>query len=373
MIPQAVPQGQFDGAKRGTSPHPYSRYWFSFLARLGGYRLSNERVPGLQQRVDSDPIPPGGVARPPARPQFFQAQMSPRPAKNAATPRRPILGAHMSIAGGYFEAVERAHRAGCDCVQIFTKNNNQWNARPIDSEEIEAFRGALAKRGVGHPLSHSSYLINLASPDDPLWRKSIDAMVVELRRAAQLGIPYVVLHPGASTTSSEKAGLRRVTKALNEVFRQTRKQGAGVLLETTAGQGTCLGHAFEHLAEILDRSQSPERLGVCLDTCHVFAAGHALSDQAAYERLMDRFDDSIGLDRIKAFHLNDSKRELGSRVDRHDHIGRGHVGVEGFRLLVNDPRFHEVPMYLETPKGEEKGRDLDRINLAKLRRLVARS
>lgn len=294
------------------------------------------------------------------------------PAHSDKPPRRPILGAHMSIAGGYHEAVERAHRAGCDCVQLFTKNNNQWRAKEIEPDEVREFQGALSRRRITHPLSHSSYLINLASPNDELWKKSIDAFVVEIQRAAVLGIPWVVLHPGASMDSGEKAGLKRVIRALREVLKQTRSDATGCLLETTAGQGTCLGHSFEHLATILDGVPDTSRLGVCLDTCHVFAAGYAMDTQEAYDRMMGSCATLIGLDRIKAFHLNDSRRELGCRVDRHDHIGRGQLGKESFRLLLNDPRFREIPMYLETPKGEENGRDLDKINLATLRRLCAR-
>lgn len=282
----------------------------------------------------------------------------------------PILGAHMSIAGGYYHAVEAAAAAGCDCVQLFTKNNNQWRAKPLVVEDAKRFKAALAELKIAHPIAHDCYLINLAAPDEAMWRKSVEAFVVEMQRAEFLGIPYVVTHPGAFTTSSEEAGIQRIAQALDEVHRQTRGIAARCLLETTAGQGTNLGWRFEHIAAILDAVQDPDRLGVCLDTCHVFAAGYPLAPAKDYKQTMRAFDKSVGLKQIKAFHLNDSKRPLGSRVDRHEHIGEGQLGLEPFRLLLNDRRFQDVPMYLETPKGKRRNRDLDKINLATLRGLV---
>jgi deoxyribonuclease-4 len=282
-----------------------------------------------------------------------------------------ILGAHQSIAGGYYKAAEIAQRSGCDCVQIFTKNNNQWRAKPITAEDATRFREALVKCGISHPLSHDSYLINLASPDAALWKQSIDAFVVELQRAEQLGIPYVVTHPGSYTTSTEVRGLKRIIRALNEVHRQTKGIAARCLLENTAGQGSALGWRFEHLAAILGGVRDPDRLGgVCVDTCHLFAAGHALSNEKEVKATLRKLDRLVGLARVKAFHLNDSKTKFGSRVDRHAHIGRGEIGLEAFRVLVNDRRFRNTPMYLETPKGVESGRDLDQINLEVLRGLV---
>jgi deoxyribonuclease-4 len=282
----------------------------------------------------------------------------------------PPLGAHQSIAGGYYKAVQRADANGCDCVQLFTKNNNQWRAKPIAAEEAERFRASLKKLKIKHPLSHASYLINLASPDRELWVKSIDAFVVEMQRAEQLGLPYVVTHPGAYTTSSLEAGLKRVAAALDEALGQTRGLGAGVLLETTSGQGSCLGCRFEHLAEIIDEVHDPERVAVCVDTCHIFSAGYALGTEKEYLATMRALDKMVGLKLVKAFHLNDSKAKFGSGVDRHDHIGRGQMGLEPFRLLLNDRRFRRVPMYIETKKGEEGGRDLDAINLETLRGLL---
>lgn len=277
----------------------------------------------------------------------------------------------MSIAGGYHKAVEAAHRAGCDCVQLFTKNNNQWQGKPIAAEEALRFRTALADLGIAHPLAHDSYLINLGSPDDSLWHKSIDALTVELQRAALLEIPFVVAHPGAFTASSEAQGLRRIAAGIDEVHRRTQGIAPRILLETTAGQGSHLGWRFEHLGELLQTVAAPERLGVCFDTCHVFAAGYALGTAAEYQATLGDFDRLIGVAQIKAFHLNDSRSPLGSRVDRHAGIGRGEMGLEPFRLLLNDPRFRDVPMYLETPKGEEGGCDLDATNLAVLRGLLA--
>ncbi|MBN1909879.1 MAG: deoxyribonuclease IV [Pirellulales bacterium] len=277
----------------------------------------------------------------------------------------------MSIAGSYDRAVHRAHEVGCQCVQLFTKNNNQWKAKPITPEDAARFKKALAELGISHPIAHDSYLINLASPDQTLWKRSIDAMVVELRRAEILGIPYVVAHPGSYTSGTEAGGLRQIARALDEIHRQTVRIAAKCLLETTAGQGTSLGWQFEHLATILDTVQDPDRLGVCFDTSHVFAAGYPMGTQKDYRATMRALNQTVGVDRIKAFHLNDSLRDLGSRVDRHAHIGRGRMGKAPFKLLLADRRFRQVPMYLETPKGTEKGIDLDRINLRTLRRLAA--
>jgi deoxyribonuclease IV len=286
----------------------------------------------------------------------------------------PLLGAHQSIAGGYYKAVEIAAECGCQCVQIFTKNNNQWRAKPITDDDAEKFQAALKRLNITHPLSHDSYLINLAAPDDELWRKSVEAFAVELLRAEKLGIPAVVTHPGAFTSSSEEAGLKRIIAALDEVHDKVGNLNVCTLLENTAGQGSTLGRTFEQLATIIDGVKAPERVAVCIDTCHLFAAGYPFSTPADYHATMDKLDKIVGLKLIKAFHLNDSKKELGSRVDRHEHIAQGKIGLEGFRLLVNDPRFAEIPMYLETPKeneeGEFDGLRLDSLNLQTLRGLI---
>jgi len=277
----------------------------------------------------------------------------------------------MSIAGGYWKAVEAAATAGCDCVQVFTKNSNQWNAKPITSEEAAAFESALRDRGIDDPISHASYLINLASPNAELRDKSIAALVIELQRAMQLSIPWVVVHPGSFTDSSEEEGLDRIAAAIDGILIDTANSGAGLLLENTAGQGTNLGWSFGQLGSILSQLGHEQRLGVCFDTCHAFAAGYDLSKPATYLAMWEEFDQAVGLSRLKALHLNDSKKGLGSRVDRHEHIGAGAIGLEGFRQLLNDPRLASLPMYLETEKGSnDSGEDWDVVNLRTLRSLI---
>lgn len=282
-----------------------------------------------------------------------------------------ILGAHMSIVGGYREAVRRARQAGCDCLQLFTKNGNQWRDRHVTGAEAEEFAAALVELEITHPIAHDSYLINLASPDGSLRQKSVGSLVAELQRSDQLGLPYVVIHPGAATDGDESAGIRRVVRALDQIHSRVGTLRTRIVVETTAGQGTALGWRFEHLAAILDGVKAPDRLGVCFDTCHVFAAGYPLGTEDEYETTMKAMDAAVGLTQIKAFHLNDSVRPCGCRVDRHAHIGRGQMGLEPFRFLLNDPRFSGIPMYLETPKGMENGVELDVINLATLRSLVS--
>ena len=282
----------------------------------------------------------------------------------------PILGAHMSIAGGYYRAVEAAKSVGCDVVQLFTKNNNQWKGKAITDEEVCRFTQALQDCGITHPISHASYLINLASPNPELWEKSVAAMVDELDRATQLKIPYVIVHPGAFIEGSEEEGLDRIVRAVDAVADRSDPSGAICLLETTAGQGTNLGWRFEHLGYIRSAGRCPERLAICLDTCHMFAAGYPMVARKDYLHTMRELDRLVGLQHVRAIHLNDSMKPCGSRVDRHDHIGRGQMGLEPFRHLLNDRRFSKVPMYLETAKGEEDGVDLDRMNLETLRGLT---
>ena len=283
----------------------------------------------------------------------------------------PILGSHLSIAGGYYKAVESAHAVGCDCVQLFTKNNNQWRAKEITAAEVDQFRGALSERKITHPLSHASYLINLASPDEELWRKSVDSLVVELQRAEQLGIPYVVVHPGSHTTATEQEGIALIVKALDEIAARTQSLVAIPLLENVAGQGSNLGWKFEQLGAMLAGVKDRSRLGVCFDTCHAFAAGYPLGTPEEFTDTWKQFDREVGIGLINAFHLNDSKRELGSRVDRHEHIGEGELGLEPFRLLLADKRFSTVPMYLETAKEKNAaGEEWDVVNLRVLRGLT---
>lgn len=278
----------------------------------------------------------------------------------------------MSIAGGYYKAVEAAASFGMDCVQIFTKNNNQWRAKPLTPKDAELFSQALAKTGVQAPIAHDSYLINLGTQDDELWNKSVDALAAELERAAFLGIDHVVAHPGSHVGAGEEAGLARIAEALDIVFQKTASLKTTVALEGTAGQGTNLGYRFEHLSELIQRCSFPDRLTVCLDTCHLFAAGYPLAPKRKFNETIKEFANVVGLDRLVAIHLNDSKKGLGSRVDRHEHIGRGMLGLEPFELLLNDRRFAKLPMYLETPKGtdEETGQDWDRINFGTLRSLL---
>ncbi|MEW4567512.1 deoxyribonuclease IV [Tautonia sp. JC769] len=283
------------------------------------------------------------------------------------------FGAHMSIAGGHDRAVRAAAALGMDCVQVFTKSNNQWKAKPLADEQVAAFRRSLAETGVGDPVAHNSYLINLASPDDELWQKSIDAMVIELERAEALGILHLVSHPGAHVGSGEEAGIARIASGLDEIHRRTKGFQARIALETTAGQGSCLGHRFEHLRDILQRAREADRLEICVDTCHIFAAGYRLETRDEYNETIGELDRIVGLDRVRVWHLNDSVKACGSRVDRHAGIGRGQLGLGPFGHLVADPRFAALPMILETPKGTEGGEDLDAINLRALRDLETRA
>jgi deoxyribonuclease-4 len=282
----------------------------------------------------------------------------------------PLLGFHASIAGGLHKGLLEAQAHGCQTVQLFTANASQWKARDLTDDEVRLFRRTLRQTRLRRPMAHDSYLINLASPDEALWRKSLDAFVAEMTRAERLGLRYLVMHPGAHMDSGEEAGLDRVARALDEAHARCPDYRLCVLLETTAGQGSTLGHRFEHLAHILRAVQQPERLGVCFDTCHVFAADYALAPEAEYRATFRAFDRTVGLGRLKVFHVNDSLKPAGSRVDRHAHIGRGQMGLEPFRLLVNDPRFRSRPMVLETPKEEGEETDMDAVNLAALRGLV---
>src|SRR5262245_22937927 len=282
----------------------------------------------------------------------------------------PLFGAHMSVAGGLHNAALAARDHGCDALQIFTKNSNQWAARELSDDDVRLFRRALRETRVRKTVAHDSYLINLASPNEELFRKSVEAFVIEMERAERLGLHYLVAHPGSHAGTDEATGLANVVRALDEAHRRCAGFRVRVLLETTAGQGQSLGHRFEHFAHVLGAVAEPERLGVCFDTCHVFAAGYPLAPEADYRGTMAEFDRVIGLKRLCAFHVNDSKKPLGSRVDRHAHLGRGCLGLEPFRLLVNDPRFRDRPMILETPKQEDDGADMDAVNLGVLRGLL---
>jgi deoxyribonuclease-4 len=278
----------------------------------------------------------------------------------------------MSIAGGCHNALIAAQEHEFDTVQLFTKNNNQWNAKDFSADDVKLFRNTLKRSKLKYPTAHDSYLINLASPDPVLYQRSLDAFVVEVQRAEALGLAYLVMHPGTPTDGDDEAGLERIVRAFDAIHACCPACKVKVLLETTAGQGKSLGWRFEHLAAILERVKESKRLGVCLDTCHVFAAGYPLEPQAEYEATMDEFDRLIGLSRLKVFHINDSKKPLGSRVDRHEHIGQGHLGLEPFRLIVNDPRFQKTPMIMETPKEGPNDEDMDVVNLHTLRTLAGK-
>lgn len=279
-----------------------------------------------------------------------------------------IFGAHESIAGGVFCAVERGKTATCDTIQIFNKSNNQWRARKLNPKEIDKFFETIEITGVTVATSHTSYLINIASPKETLREKSYASLREEMERCNLLQIPNLVMHPGSHTGSGEEAGLDRIAEKINRLFDQLGENSVVLLFELTAGQGTNLGYKFEQLAYLIDRSEDKEHIGVCLDTCHIFAAGYPLVDPDEYRQTIRSFDDIIGLDKLRIIHINDSKRELGSRIDRHEHIGRGQIGLEGFRNIVNDKRLSKIPMILETPKGEDLKEDIE--NLAILRGLV---
>jgi deoxyribonuclease IV len=276
------------------------------------------------------------------------------------------LGAHMSINGGLEKAVMRGQEVGCEAVQIFTKNSNQWKAKPLTPTEVTTFRDACQAAGIGPVIAHSAYLINLAAPDEALYEKSIQALLDELRRCELLGIPYLVIHPGAHMGTGEELGLRRIAAAIDRIHRETANMQAAITLEVTAGQGTVLASKFEHFTAILEQVAEPERLGFCLDTCHLLAAGYDFRTRQGYDQMMSAWEELVGIERIRVIHLNDSRKDLGSRVDRHEHIGQGYIGIQGFESLLNDHRLAELPMVLETPKDD----DADLRNLATLRSLM---
>ena len=279
----------------------------------------------------------------------------------------PLFGAHMSVAGGLHLAFDRLRKVEGEALQVFTRNQRQWRAAPVTEEEAVLFKEAWAEAGKPPVASHDSYLINLASNKKETVAKSMVALADELHRCRVLGIPYVVMHPGSHLGDGVEAGLDRFVKHLDMVLAETSAESVLILLETTAGQGTNLGSRFEELAAIIVQSRFPERLGVCLDTCHTFAAGYDFRTRKGYEAVFADFDQQIGLQRLRFFHLNDSIKGLGSRVDRHTHIGQGEIGLDGFRLLLNDPRFDSHPMILETPKGDDLAEDIE--NLRVLRSL----
>jgi deoxyribonuclease-4 len=281
-----------------------------------------------------------------------------------------MFGSHLSIAGGMHNALLEAEKFGFGTVQVFTKNQQQWKCKPLEQQAIDEWRAHANRLKFKKTVSHDSYLINLASADDALWNKSIDLFVEEVSRCDLLGIPYLVTHPGAHLGVGEEFGLKRVAAALDAVHQRRPESDVLTCLEITAGQGSSLGYKLEHLASIIELVKDPKRLGVCLDTAHLFAAGYDFRGRK-YAAFRKQVESIIGLRRVKVLHLNDSKKPLGSRVDRHDHIGRGTIGLDGFRPIVRDEAFAEVPKILETPKATaEDGREWDAVNLEALMSLM---
>lgn len=287
------------------------------------------------------------------------------------------LGAQMSVAGGLYKAFSRGDDVGCESILVFTKSNRRWKAKPLTEEDVRQYEEAAAEYDHIRPVAvHASYLINVASPDSDLWEKSYRALKIEVERAAAIDAPFLTFHPGAYTDGDEESGLANIARALNRLLEETAELDTIICLETMAGTGTTLGHRFEHLAKVIGETGGHERIGVCFDTCHVFAAGYELRTPEAYDQTMSEFDSVVGLDRIHCFHFNDSRHELGSRKDRHAHIGEGHLGRQAFANFLNDARWSEHPAHLETPKTEEDDDgneiEMDPINLETLRDLIER-
>ena len=281
-----------------------------------------------------------------------------------------LFGAHQSIAGGVHKSIERGKQATCDTIQIFNKSNNQWRAARLQPDDVDKFFKLIEKTGVTVATSHTSYLINIASPDSALNEKSYKSLKEEMERCETLKIPNLVMHPGSHVGTGEETGMNKIAENINRLFDELSDNNVTLLLEATAGQGTNLGYTFEQLAYMIDRVENKDKIGVCLDTCHIFAAGYDLVDPKGYKKTMQSFDEIVGLDRLRIIHVNDSKKEFGSRRDRHEHLGQGFIGLDGFRNIVNDKRLKKIPMILETPKGEDLTEDIE--NLRVLRSLVKR-
>jgi deoxyribonuclease-4 len=279
-----------------------------------------------------------------------------------------LLGSHMSTSGGMFRAIERGESIGCTAIQVFVKGNTRWQWPALKPDDVAKFKEGVARKKIKSVIAHAIYLVNLCSDKPEFVRKSVDDMVDELNRCDELEIPGVVMHPGAHCGAGCEAGIEAIARGLNEVFATTEKGTARVLLETTAGQGSCLGNQFEELAAIIERVDRKDRLGVCLDTCHVFAAGFDIRTREGYDQMWKDFDRVIGRKMLMAIHLNDSKQPLGSRKDRHEHIGKGQIGVEAFRFIMNDPKLKKIPKVLETDKDDAMTEDKE--NMALLRSLV---
>ena len=282
--------------------------------------------------------------------------------------RGPLLGAHMSIAGGVGNAFLEGRKVACDAIQIFTKSSRQWAAKPLGKEEIAEFHANRKETGIDAVIAHDSYLLNLGSPDARLRKRSVAAFVDEMERCEALRVSNLIAHPGAHVGAGEIAGIKTIAKSLDEIHKACPRYTVKITLEITAGQGSHLGYRFEQIGAMIDATQESDRLRVCFDTEHAFAAGYDIRTKEGYERTFSEFDHAIGIKLLAAFHLNDSKKEFHSRVDRHEHIGKGFIGVEAFRLLMNDKRFWGLPMCLETPKGPDLNED--RENLSLLRKLL---
>jgi deoxyribonuclease-4 len=280
-----------------------------------------------------------------------------------------LLGAHFSIAKGLHNAIYEAKAHGCSALQIFTKNSNTWKERILSQNEIDLFCQARERTDITAIASHTSYLINLATYDKRKHAMSCNALKHELVRSSMLGIPFVVLHPGAHMGSGENQGIRRIAESIKQIFEQSPNIQTRLLLETTAGQGSGLGYTFEQLTSIMDKVENRDRLGVCLDTAHIFASGYDIRTPDSYGQTINAFDAVTGIENLYLIHLNDSKKELGSKVDRHEHIGEGLIGIKAFELLMNDKRFNDIPKIIETPK-EKEGKDHDTTNLDRLRALL---
>jgi deoxyribonuclease-4 len=279
--------------------------------------------------------------------------------------RNILLGAHMSIAGGVHCAVERAESIGCTTMQMFVKNNNQWRGKELTAEDISTYKKLLRESSIGPVVVHDTYLINLCAVNKEILQKSRDALKDELDRCEMLGVEYLNFHPGSHMGAGEKDGIKRIAESLNLIHEQTAGYRVKSVIETTAGQGTAIGYRFEHLRQIVDLVEQQERMAVCVDTCHIFAAGYDIVTETGYEQTFKDFDSVIGLHRLVAFHVNDAKRERGSRIDRHEHIGKGMIGKAGFRLLMNDERFRAIPKILETPKEPEMKEDIKNMKVLK--------
>lgn len=265
-----------------------------------------------------------------------------------------LLGGHVSISGGVDKAPERARNVTCDCMQIFSKNQMQWKAKPLDLDEAERFRANAKEFRIAETVIHDSYLINLASPKKSLLKQSREAFLEEMVRAKHLGVRYLIFHPGAHMGSGEQVGLKRIAESMNWARSEFGSGDVQLVLETTAGAGSILGQSFEQLRRIIDWVDDQKNAGVCFDTCHAYAAGYDIKSKKGYESVWNRFDDVLGLDRLKAMHVNDSKGAMGSHMDRHEHIGKGLIGLDGFRNFMNDKRWEKIPMVLETPQAEKQ-------------------